>query len=45
MSDVVRIVTFPLQTAYIRNSSIAGQFEGILVDIWRRIAEELVQGL
>ena len=42
MSDIVRIVTFPLQMAYIRNSSIAGQFEGIFVEIWRRIAEELV---
>ena len=40
MSEIVRIVTFPLQI--VRNSFIAGQFEGILVDIWRKIAEELV---
>ena len=43
MSDnVARIVTFAHKDGvYVRTSSITGQYEGVLVDIWHKIAKDL----
>ena len=40
--SIVRVITSPVKNnVYIRNSSIHGQYEGVFMDIWRSVAENL----
>ena len=42
MTDIVRLVTFGNPgSLYVRNSSTPLGVEGVIVDIWRTVAEEL----